>query len=185
MNERGFDPRAIANAMISYALDRGQTITNVSVQKLLYFAHVSFWVKHKRPLVCSTFEAWEYGPVCRPVYDSLRRYGRAPIIEPIVVVDPFSRSVTPLAPPADHLVTDHIAEVMRALGGLSAGQLIELSHAPGGAWEEVWNKSKTSATLGNRIDDKLSVERFARLKISVRSQSRFGDPDEATPVAGD
>jgi hypothetical protein len=71
------------------------------------------------------------------------------------------------------------------MGHLSPSQLIELSHCSGGAWHEVWNKSKTQATIGNRIDDTLTVNRFYRLKMPMRESSQRGDPDEATPLAGD
>ena len=185
MTTTGFDPRAVANLLLSAASQRGIRLTNVSVQKLLYFAHASFWVQFRRPLVNGVFEAWEYGPVCRAVYDALKQHGRSPIVDPIKRSNPFTGQGEKIAEIDDADAIFHVQNVIRTMGHLSASDLIELSHRPGGAWDEVWNKSKTKATIGNRIDDKLTLERFYRLKMPMRPQSQDGDIDEAAPLAGD
>jgi len=58
-----YDPRAIANLMLDEADRRGWKITNLALQKLLYFAHGIHLTKTKEPLVSGYFEAWQYGPV--------------------------------------------------------------------------------------------------------------------------
>lgn len=180
----GHDPRSIANVMIEFALEDGLHLPNVSVQKLLYFAHASYLVRNRRPLVSSLFEAWEYGPVCRPVYDALKQYGRASVPKKIEQVDIFTGEIEEFEFSGDRRTRFHIEGIMMNLGHLSPGQLIDLSHAKDGAWHAVWNKSKTGATIGNTIDDKLTEERFAFLKMPINTPTR-GDPDEATPIAGD
>jgi uncharacterized phage-associated protein len=186
MNELGFDPRSIANAIIGHALQRDRALTHLAVQKLLYFTHAHHLVKFRRPLVRAAFEAWEHGPVCRPVYEALKIHGRAPIRELIERRDPFTREVSVVATPADPLVMDHIAITMGSLSHMSPSQLRDLSHVPQGAWAEVWNRAQRGgATLGNTIDDTLSAERFFRLKMTVKPESRAGDVDEASPFAGD
>jgi uncharacterized phage-associated protein len=185
MSDSGYDPRAIANAILAQADRRGRTLTHLSVQKLLYFAHAAFLVRYRRPLVRGVFEAWEHGPVCRPVYDALKGYGREPISAMISQQNPFTKAIAPVEIPGDVLVEDHIADLMRSHGHLTASQLRDLSHRPRGAWAIVWERSKTGVTLGNRIDDKLTAERFGQLKMSLSAGSTAEDPDEAAPVAGD
>lgn len=181
----GHDPRAVANAMIAFAALRDIPLWNVSIQKLLYFAHASFLVRKNRPLVKGCFEAWEFGPVSRPVYDALKKYGREPVNLPITRTDPFSGETTQPAMSSDIEAVDEVESVMRTMSHLSPSQLIRLSHVDEGAWSVVWNKSKTGATLGNRITDELTVERYSRLKISLSNCNSEGGIDEAAPFAGD
>lgn len=180
-----YDPRSVANAIIESAQRRGLTVTNLSIQKLLYFAHAAALAKYGKPLVKGVFEAWELGPVNRPVYDALKQYGANPVTKLIERRDPISGETSVVSVPEDWRVREHVDDILKSIGHLSPGQLVDLSHAPRGAWSEVWNKSKTSPTIGNRIHDKLSVERFVYLKMPITETSKFGDVDEATPVAGD
>ena len=185
MSANGSDPRSVVNAMIAIGNRIGVVLPNVSIQKLLYFAHASFLVQNKRPLVQGVFEAWDYGPVCPPVYHALKKHGREPVKEPIRKVNPFTGEISDVDPLQDAEALFHLEHVLRTMGHLSPGQLIELSHAPEGAWADVWNKSKTGPTIGNRIDDILTVSRFSRLKMPLRDASTYGETDEATPFAGD
>jgi len=181
----GYDPRAIANLLIEYANRLGLSLSNLSIQKLLYFAHASYLATNETPLVRGSFEAWEYGPVCRTVYDSLKMYGRDAVTEPIARVDPFTGEVHPIDGPTDELVRLHVLNIVKGLGRLPAGKLVDLSHSAGGAWKTVWDQSRQGATLGNRISDKLTKEKFFALKIDIQRPSNHGDSDEATPFAGD
>lgn len=182
----GLDPRSIVNGMIDYARARGLELTHLTIQKLLYFAHASYLVRYEKPLVNGSFEAWEFGPVNRVVYDALKHHGRSNVITPICRRDPFSGEESAIVPPQDLVVNDHISEVMRTWGGLPAGHLVDLSHAKGGPWHYVWEKSMRDPILGNRISDNVTIERFARLKVSVSSLPRFGDvDDEAAPYFTD
>lgn len=182
----GYDPRGIANLLLEVAEERGILLTNLSLQKLLYFAHAAYLARHREPLVHGAFEAWGYGPVCRIVYDELKQFGREAVRGRLKKRDVFSGVASEVAAPDSVEVRDHVVEVVRTLGRLSPGQLVDLSHREGGAWDEVWKKSTSGPTVGNRISDKLTLERFHVLKLDVRSPSPHGDlRHEATPFAGD
>lgn len=182
---RGHDPRVVANALIDAARQAQIPVRNVSIQKLLYFAHASFLVQQRRPLVRGAFEAWEYGPVCRPVYDALKGYGRSPITTLITRRDPFTGHEADLPPLNDSIAQSHINHVTHVMGRATPSQLISLSHVEGGAWSIVWNKSKTGATVGNRIDDELTIATFGKLKVALKPAETQEGFDEATPFAGD
>ncbi len=181
----GHDPRVVANALIDAAHQAHIPVRNVSIQKLLYFAHASFLVHHRRPLVRGAFEAWEYGPVCRPIYDALKGYGRNPITALITRRDPFTGQEAALPLLEDSVARSHIHHVMHVMGRATPSQLISLSHVDGGAWSIVWNKSKTGATVGNRIDDELTIATFGKLKVALKPAEAQEGLDEATPFAGD
>jgi uncharacterized phage-associated protein len=181
----GYDPRVVVNALIDAANKAHIPVRNVSIQKLLYFAHASFLVHYRRPLVKGAFEAWEYGPVCRPIYDALKGYGRSEVTAPITRTDPFTGEVSELPPLQDAAAQRHIEHLMHVMGRATPSQLISLSHVEGGAWWIVWNKSKTGATVGNRIDDELTIATFGKLKVALKPPEMQEGLDEATPFAGD
>jgi uncharacterized phage-associated protein len=66
--DNAYDPRVVANAIIDRAAQEGQPVTHIALQKLLYFAHGLFLLRHRKPLVSGYFEAWTYGPVHPAVY---------------------------------------------------------------------------------------------------------------------
>ena len=181
----GFDPRVVANKIIEIAHRERFPVYNVSVQKLLYFAHASHLVSERKPLVRGAFEAWEFGPVCRPIYDALKEFGRKPIDRKIFRIDPLSAEVVELEKLDDPVAKFHVESIMRSLGRTHPNQLISLSHVPGGAWSVVWNKGRTGVTIGNRIDDTLTRETFGRYKIALADPASHEEPlDEAAPFAG-
>ena len=67
-----FDPRAIANLMLDVADENGQQLSNLALQKLLYFAHATFLIETGSPLLGGFFEAWKYGPVHPGFYRSFK-----------------------------------------------------------------------------------------------------------------
>jgi uncharacterized phage-associated protein len=83
------DARIIANAVLDRAEASGRQITNLDLQKIVYFLHGHFLRKHGIPLVASEFEAWPYGPVHKTLYDAFRSYndtsieGRADSFDPV------------------------------------------------------------------------------------------------------
>lgn len=180
------DPRSIVNAMIEYARPRGLGLTHLAIQKLLYFAHGLYLVRYEKPLVSGSFEAWEFGPVHRTIYDALKHSGRSQVYERLHKRDPFSGEISPIELPQDWIVKDHISEVMKTWGGLSAGHLVDVSHAKDGPWHYVWERAKYDPILGNKISDSITIERFVRLKVSVSNSPRCGDVDyEAAPYFAD
>lgn len=177
-----FDPRAIANRMLDHADMLGLQLTNLSLQKLLYFAHGHFLVRTGKPLVEGHFEAWTHGPVSPPTYHAFKRDGDRPISSRAVsrnVMTGEERAIPPFRDPEADRV---LLEVLNSLGRLSAWHLVNVSHAPKGPWAHVVNKAKTSVSLGLRISDKVTLEFFKHHKVSVGPESPVGEPDEDSPL---
>lgn len=58
----------------------GDLITNLKMQKLLYYAQAWYLVNHDKPLFRETIRAWALGPVIREVYDEFKRFGASYIV---------------------------------------------------------------------------------------------------------
>src|SRR5689334_22090572 len=70
-----YDPRIVANFVLDVADSRGLQITNMALNKILYFAHGWSLAQRSEPLISATFEAWQYGPVLPLIYRQFSRAG--------------------------------------------------------------------------------------------------------------
>src|SRR5690606_2091874 len=130
-------PRAVANLLLDEA-DRLQIkITNLALQKLLYFAHGIYLIQTKRPLVSGYFEAWQYGPVHPTAYRSFKEAGSTAIKFRAHGRDPLSGRQRELGLPDDARLTGMVQQVLNSYGRMPPGRLVDLSHAKGSPWEYV------------------------------------------------
>jgi uncharacterized phage-associated protein len=175
------DPRAVANLMLD-EIDRiGRRMSNLALQKLLYFAHAIFLIEKKRPLVSGYFEAWEYGPVHPAAYQAFKSAGAEPIGFRAQKLDVAKGTRAPIPLPSDPEVIQHVIRIVHSYGRMTPGRLVDISHARGAPWHYVVDKGRTSLALGMRIPDDVIRERFKHHKVSVGSQPFAGEPREDTP----
>src|SRR3954447_8990596 len=77
-----FSALAVANFFVGRALAESERyLTNMALQKVLYFADGEYIAKERRRLFDDRIEAWEYGPVVPTVYHEFKRFGGQPIRE--------------------------------------------------------------------------------------------------------
>ena len=55
--------RQVAQFMISFSHEHGDPISNLKLQKLLYYAQAWFLALQDKPLFDERIEAWAHGPV--------------------------------------------------------------------------------------------------------------------------
>lgn len=103
----------------------GWGLTNLKLQKILYLAHMIHLGEKHAPLINERFEAWDYGPVAPDLYRQVKAFGSAPIRN---VFHGFTA-------PQDAEVLNSLNEVQDQVGHLTAGQLVQITHRPGGAWD--------------------------------------------------
>lgn len=65
----------VANYIIDNWSDKFE-ITNLKLNKLVYYSQVESLRKYNRPLFDDIVEAWQYGPVEPVVYHTFSSYGR-------------------------------------------------------------------------------------------------------------
>jgi uncharacterized phage-associated protein len=177
------DPRSVANLLLEIAEEQRRPITNLALQKLLYFAHAIFLVETGKPLVSGYFEAWQYGPVHPAVYKAFQEAGDKPITSRASRTDIVTGARSPLPAPPSEAIRDICLRIMTQYGRLTAGRLVDISHAKNAPWHYIVNKAQTSLALGLRIPDNVIVERFRYHKVSVGVEPTHGEPSEDTPLA--
>jgi uncharacterized phage-associated protein len=178
-----YDPRSIANLMLEEGHRRDTPITNLALQKLLYFAHALFLVERKRPLVSGNFEAWQYGPVHPAVYEAFKGGGDRPITTRATGINVVTGQRIELPLPENPEVKRHIERVMLSYGSLTPGRLVDISHAKDAPWHFIVNKGRTSIAFGLRISDDVIRDRFKFHKVSVADVPTAGEPGEDAPLA--
>lgn len=70
-----YDALDVAKYIINYERSRGRTVSNLRLQKLLYFVQAQFLVTTQRACFCDEMEAWDFGPVVPNVYHVYKAYG--------------------------------------------------------------------------------------------------------------
>lgn len=106
----------VANAVIARTRKKGKAISNLELQKLVYYCQAWFLALVGRPMFDDRIEAGVHGPVVRRLYARFKRYGWSAITEP--VADPIL--------PSD--VSSMIDEVLKAYGNFSPWELENLTH---------------------------------------------------------
>lgn len=76
----------IAAYVINKARELGYPVSNLKLQKILYYLQGGFTAKYNRPLFNEDIEAWQLGPVVPSIYFNYRSYAAANIpVQEIVV----------------------------------------------------------------------------------------------------
>lgn len=128
------DVRTIANAVLELAEAKGRPVSNLSLNKIVYFLHAASLHERGEPLVSAKIEAWDHGPVFRELYHQFKRFGRDSIEGRAHRLDPrrgtFVEVPVTLNSDERAFVRRHAEELLK----LSPGKLVDMSHVRDGAW---------------------------------------------------
>lgn len=127
------------STLCSYILEHEQAyerhVTNLRLQKLLYFIQASFIQETGEPCFGEEIQAWTYGPVVPDAYRFFRKYGSC-----ILPPDFFSKqSVEPLSKEDSKL----ISQILEMCSEYTVGELIDVSHTQP-PWQNAYEKGDTS-----------------------------------------
>lgn len=65
----------VARFIINYCNDQKYIISNLKLQKILYFVQAKFLTEMPYPCFSENIEAWNFGPVVPQIYNEYKRYG--------------------------------------------------------------------------------------------------------------
>jgi uncharacterized phage-associated protein len=147
---------AIANEFLKRARDEQRALTQMHLQKLVYLAHGWNLAVNGRELIEDEFEAWEFGPVVRKLYNALSKYGKSTVTRLICWGDdtPFpSDDDGPAIASLDEKELAVIDKVWEQYRGFEAFQLSALTHAPQSPWSNTYERGKNKVINNNFIWD--------------------------------
>ncbi|TQI75517.1 putative phage-associated protein [Bosea sp. AK1] len=165
----GFDGRAVANYVLDFCDKQNRALTNLGLQKVVYFCHVWSLLDLGRPLIKHSFEAWEYGPVLPYLYREFKAFDRSPISGRAFQLDPRNGTRQVVRYQFDSETEAFLASIVGFYTRLSAGALVQLSHVEGGPWYEAWNHGG-SVNPGMKIDDGQIREFYSRIRRPFSAQ---------------
>jgi uncharacterized phage-associated protein len=154
------DPRIIANFVLDRADERGKQITNLDLQKIVYFLHGHYLCRYNQPLVDSEFEAWTYGPVHKLIYDAFKVYNDSPIEGRAIAFNPVTRQNRELPELSDARIISIIDENLDQYLNMTTYSLVQLTHRDGTPWSQTVNDADNRVNIGMRIPNNLIRECF-------------------------
>ena len=136
----------IAGWLINKGVNSSHYVTNLTLNKLAYFAHGYSYRFYEEPLIKNDyppFEAWKYGPVSPDIYHEYKYYGSGDI-DDIIKIQPFTEDIR-----------NYLSEFWNNFAiKYTSVQLINKAHAKGGAWEKA--KKTGWITYRNNMSEKNS-----------------------------
>jgi len=120
----------VADYFIKFANERGSFLSNLKLQKLVYYAQAWHLALHDTPLFKEDFEAWVHGPVIPELYQEYKKFGWQPIL----------KDANPELP---ENVENFLDEVAKEYFACDAYELEQMTHA-----EDPWNLAR-----GDRLPD--------------------------------
>jgi uncharacterized phage-associated protein len=156
------DGRAVANFILDLCESREREVTNLALQKIVYFCHVWSLIELNRPLIKHQFEAWQYGPVLQYLYREFKSFDRSPITGRALEIDPNTGVKRIVKYDFDQETKDLLNRIVNFYSRLRASDLVELTHAKGSPWDLVWNHQGV-VNPGMRIGDDLIISYYSRV----------------------
>lgn len=160
-----YDARDVANYILDRSDEKGLKISNLALQKLIYFVHGWFYAFYDQPLIRNKFEAWKLGPVQRVLYDQFKAFGARPIVDMRAkFIEPSTGQKVFRVPIIEEDHAAIIDSILQKYEKFSAGELVELTHVEDGPWEFVWKQAEESVYPGMHIPEELIAAHFKSLK---------------------
>lgn len=112
----------------------GDSVTNLKLQKLLYYVQGFHLAIYGKPLFEEDILAWEHGPVVREVYGAFSQHGAEPIPVP-------EEGVT-----LEQYQKDLVVEIWKVYGQFSAWRLRDMTHN-----ESPWQETGRNRVISHEI----------------------------------
>ena len=129
-------------------------ISNLRLNKLLYFAQGCSFAMFDKPLFNEEIEAWQYGPVVPEVYKSFKPCGRNNIEETCGEYSPYQFSDEEM---------EVLLNVVEKYGKYSSPALVDITHQKNSPWSNVYEEGKLHIEI-----PKESIRNYFRNKMNLK-----------------
>ena len=161
-----------ANYLVYLMSDICDDLTNMKLNKLLYFAQGHYLQEYGVPLFDERMEAWDHGPVFPSVYAEYRKYGDAPVM----------KSDVSAAKEVPEDAANALFEAAREYGKYTASALRNMTHAVGGPWDRAYQGGKLHTEIPvSSIRDyftRKEAKKLTPLELNLTDEDYIGYTDE-------
>nr|DAO52241.1 MAG TPA: hypothetical protein [Caudoviricetes sp.] len=134
----------VARYILTKCNKDGQPISNLQLQKMLYYIQYEFLTNYGKPLFDDDFEAWKFGPVIPAVYYEYSHMGAFRIGADYKDYDKILSEIS-----KDEINT--LNDIIVDKRDINAWKLVDNTHKSGKAWDIVFKN-------GDGIGDVISKE---------------------------
>ena len=156
--KQALDARALANQFLDWADSERTGLSNLKIQKMLFFTHADFLLETGELLLRDEFQAWDYGPVLPSIYRAFCVSGRQSVKARAKVFDPITAmSEIAVLDVSNTLMSTlrHSYSFYRRIGAVT---LSDISHAEKGPW----SRARELFDLGLNPDRRIKSEIILR-----------------------
>lgn len=149
-----------AKYIISYFNENKKEVTNLKLQKLLYFLEAIYMVlEDENSLFDEEFYAWDFGPVNDKVYQIYKFYGNFPIsLDEKININPNNKK--------------YIEELFKNFSEFKAYELVSISHQDGSPWSEINKKYDSDIPDGIKIE-KIETKKWFKTIVEISSEEDY------------
>jgi len=165
MEHIGYDARSVANYLLDLARQYGIALTNLQLQKIVFFAHGTYLQRFGCDLILNRFEAWDHGPVVPELYHSLKVYRDKPITGMATRFQLEDQRLVPVLYDFPLRVQEHLKDTLLFYGRMNPWELVKLSHAPNGPWFRTRQNAEQHVNFSMMIDAELIRKFFSSAGI--------------------
>lgn len=122
------DPLAVANYVIKKAVEKGNPVTNLKLQKILFFLQAAFINEFDTPIMDTKFSRWPFGPVSKDVYYSFKDNGSGEIRDEAQTIDFSDFNILTPRIKLDDIYMDKIGEYTTQLLKYPTWKLVQKTH---------------------------------------------------------
>ena len=120
-----YNAMMVADYMIDRCRELKKPVSNLKLQKMLYFAWIDYHIQEGRALFLDEFCAWQFGPVIPAVYYEYCIYGGRPInIKCQLEIDDVDTQV--------------LNEIVDRYVDVDVNVLVEKTHRSGTPWDRIY-----------------------------------------------
>lgn len=118
----------VANYLVFLLSGSCDDLTNMKLNKLLYYAQGHSLKKYGHPIFDEAIEAWNHGPIVNEVYQRYKAYVDSPISE-------WDASLLGLLSDEEQ---ELLMDVARTYTRFTASALRNMTHVPNGPWDKAY-----------------------------------------------
>lgn len=146
-----YDAREVSNFVLKLAKGSGRDLTQMSLLKIIFYAHGWYLASKDRPLFRQPVEAWEHGPVVKVVRDAFKEFGSKPIDRMAERLDLETGELIAVNDSLKEEDQTFVESVFLQYSVHTAFALSDMTHEKGSPWDRVWNSDGPIGRLGLRI----------------------------------
>lgn len=163
-----YNAKAVANYFLKIAKNKGDSLTPMKLQKLLFFSHGWHLALFNKPLINEAVEAWKFGPVVPSIYHEFKPARSGSIFSMAKDIDFENLDfIEPQLSDENKRIKALLDKIFDLYGKYSDIRLSFLTHLPGTPWDQM---RKAGLDNRNQIDDELIRSYFKEKALENTSK---------------